>query len=85
MCDSITKDYFDLWLNLESFVPIAIDCWTDNMKLVFNNETKLSEDAPGVDIKVPSFGGTESVKWNIFNYKFYRIFKEILQSNFLMH
>jgi len=63
MCDSTTKDFFDLWLNLEAFVPIAIDCWTDNMKLVFNNQTKRSEDSPGVDIKVPNFGGTDSVEW----------------------
>lgn len=59
----MTKDYFDLWLNLESFVPLLVDCWADNMKLVFNNETKRSEDTPGVDIKVPDFGSTTSVEW----------------------
>ncbi|KAI6182927.1 hypothetical protein M3Y97_00433100 [Aphelenchoides bicaudatus] len=63
ICDSSTKDYFDLWLNLESFVPLLIDCWTDNMKLVWNNVTKRSENAPGVDVKVPGFGGTSSVEW----------------------
>lgn len=59
----MTKDYFDLWLNLESFVPLLIDCWADNMKLVFNNETKRSENTPGVDVKVPGFGGTFTVEW----------------------
>ncbi|KAI6230075.1 hypothetical protein M3Y99_01098000 [Aphelenchoides fujianensis] len=63
LCDRTTADYFDLWLNLESFVPIAIDCWADNMKLVFDNSTKRSADSPGVDIKVPFFGATEGVEW----------------------
>ncbi|KAI6216616.1 hypothetical protein M3Y95_01268200 [Aphelenchoides besseyi] len=63
LCDRVTKDYFDLWLNLESFVPLAIDCWTDNMKLIFDNTTKRSTDAPGVDVKIPYFGGTSGVEW----------------------
>ncbi|KAI6178137.1 hypothetical protein M3Y98_00468400 [Aphelenchoides besseyi] len=63
LCDRVTKDYFDLWLNLESFVPLAIDCWTDNMKLIFDNTTKRSTDAPGVDVQIPYFGGTSGVEW----------------------
>uniref|UniRef100_A0AC35FU39 Uncharacterized protein n=1 Tax=Panagrolaimus sp. PS1159 TaxID=55785 RepID=A0AC35FU39_9BILA len=62
-CSKTTKDYFDLWLNLETLIPVAIDCWADNMRLVFNETTKRSEHAPGVDIRIPGFGGTESVEW----------------------
>lgn len=63
VCDKYTKDYFDMWLNLELFVPLVIDCWADNMRLVFNESKKLSENAPGVDVRFPDFGGTSSVEW----------------------
>ncbi|CAD5207352.1 unnamed protein product [Bursaphelenchus okinawaensis] len=63
LCDSKTADYFDLWLDLSSFAPIKVDCWADNMKMVFNETTLTSEDAPGVTVRVPNFGGTDTVEW----------------------
>uniref|UniRef100_A0A7E4V9W5 Group XV phospholipase A2 n=1 Tax=Panagrellus redivivus TaxID=6233 RepID=A0A7E4V9W5_PANRE len=62
-CSRSTKDYFDLWLNLESFVPVAIDCWVDNMRLEFNTTLQRSDNSPGVDVRVPDFGTTDSVEW----------------------
>ncbi|KAK0428978.1 hypothetical protein QR680_011118 [Steinernema hermaphroditum] len=62
-CWKTTTDYFDLWLDLTFFVPVAIDCWVDNMRLVFNNATGLSENSPGVDTRIPAFAGTSSVEW----------------------
>lgn len=32
VCQKATADYFDMWLNLELFLPYVIDCWVDNMK-----------------------------------------------------
>lgn len=32
ICYKKTNDYFTLWLNLELLVPVAIDCWVDNMR-----------------------------------------------------
>lgn len=32
ICYKKTNDYFTLWLNLELLVPVAIDCWIDNMR-----------------------------------------------------
>lgn len=63
VCSRQTSDYFDLWLNLELFTPLIIDCWADNMQLVFNSTTTLSDNMPGVDIRVPGFGGTSTVEW----------------------
>ncbi|RCN34756.1 Lecithin:cholesterol acyltransferase [Ancylostoma caninum] len=63
ICSKQTADYFDLWLNLELFTPLVIDCWVDNMMLVFNATTGLSSNMPGVDIRVPGFGGTSSIEW----------------------
>ncbi|CAJ0577555.1 unnamed protein product, partial [Mesorhabditis spiculigera] len=63
ICSKLTLDYFDLWLNLESFSPVAIDCWVDNMKLVYNTTSGLSSNMPGVDIRVPGFSATETIEW----------------------
>ncbi|TKR94100.1 hypothetical protein L596_008432 [Steinernema carpocapsae] len=62
-CYSKTADFFDLWLDLTSFVPVTIDCWVDNMRLVFNTTTGMSEDSPGVETRIQGFGGTASVEW----------------------
>lgn len=32
ICYKKTDEYFTLWLNLELLVPVAIDCWIDNMR-----------------------------------------------------
>nr|CDJ86003.1 Lecithin:cholesterol acyltransferase domain containing protein [Haemonchus contortus] len=63
ICSKQTTDYFDLWLNLELFTPLVIDCWVDNMMLVFNSTSGMSSNMPGVDIRVPGFGGTSTVEW----------------------
>ncbi|VDK54464.1 unnamed protein product [Anisakis simplex] len=62
-CWKTTKDYFDLWLNLESFAPIAIDCWVDNMRLLYNETSGMAIKAPGVETRIPGFGNTETVEW----------------------
>ncbi|VDD96086.1 unnamed protein product [Enterobius vermicularis] len=62
-CSKKTKNYFDLWLNLECFIPIALDCWADNMRLVFNLTDGSTSNMPGVDIRIPGFGSTESIEW----------------------
>lgn len=34
ICYKKTNTYFTLWLNLELLVPVAIDCWIDNIRWV---------------------------------------------------
>ncbi|CAJ0944365.1 unnamed protein product, partial [Mesorhabditis belari] len=63
VCSKQTQEYFDLWLNLESFSPIVIDCWLDNMKLVYNSSSGFSSNMPGVDVRVPGMGDTSTVEW----------------------
>ncbi|XP_013781387.1 group XV phospholipase A2-like [Limulus polyphemus] len=62
-CDRETSEYFDLWLNLELLVPYVLDCWVDNIRLVYDNHTRTTTNSPGVDINVPGFGNTTSVEW----------------------
>uniref|UniRef100_T1H921 Uncharacterized protein n=1 Tax=Rhodnius prolixus TaxID=13249 RepID=T1H921_RHOPR len=63
ICQKTTADYFSLWLNIELLVPIVIDCWVDNIKLVYDNVTRKTYNQPGVDIRVPGFGESFRVEW----------------------
>lgn len=62
-CDKTTKDWFNLWLNLELLAPLIIDCWTDNAKLHYNNVTRESSNSPGVETRIPGWGNPEVVEW----------------------
>ncbi|XP_035678867.1 phospholipase A2 group XV-like [Branchiostoma floridae] len=62
-CDKTTEDYFDLWLNIELLLPYVLDCWVDNMKLLYHKENNTVSNNVGVDIRVPGFGDTETVEW----------------------
>lgn len=58
-----TSDYFNIWLNLELLVPIVVDCFVDNTKLIYDNVTRTTSSPPGVQIRVPGWGNPEPVEW----------------------
>ncbi|CAG2171481.1 unnamed protein product [Oppiella nova] len=62
-CDKKTDDYFNLWLNLALLVPFVIDCWIDNMKLVYDNTTRTTSNSIGVETQVPGLGNTSTVEY----------------------
>ncbi|KAG7473189.1 hypothetical protein MATL_G00093110 [Megalops atlanticus] len=43
ICYKKTDDFFTLWLNLELLVPVAIDCWIDNMRTGLSGDWTKSE------------------------------------------
>ncbi len=63
ICTLKTKDFFELWLNLEEMTPYVIGCLVDNLRLVYNNKTKLNENSPGVEIQIKDFGQTDTVEY----------------------
>eukprot|EP00096_Caligus_rogercresseyi_P004061 TRINITY_DN1819_c0_g1_i2.p1 TRINITY_DN1819_c0_g1~~TRINITY_DN1819_c0_g1_i2.p1 ORF type:complete len:408 (-),score=101.72 TRINITY_DN1819_c0_g1_i2:466-1689(-) len=60
---SKTSDWFPLWLNLELMVPEVIDCWADNIKLIYNSKTRTTRNNDGVEIRIPGFGNSSSVEY----------------------
>ncbi|EFA04227.1 phospholipase A2 group XV [Tribolium castaneum] len=63
ICEKTTSDFFNIWLNMELLVPLVIDCWIDNIKLIYDNATRTTRNNDGVEIRIPGFGGTETVEW----------------------
>ena len=63
ICQKKTADFFNIWLNLELLVPLVIDCWIDNVKLIYDNVTRTTSNSPGVTTRVPGWGNPEVVEW----------------------
>jgi len=73
ICDKVS-DWFTLWLNLEQLVPEVVDCWVDNMKLVYNPVTHRSSDNPGVETRIPGFGNTSTVEYLDPSQRFFSVY-----------
>lgn len=63
MCYRKTEDFFTIWLDLTMFLPLGVDCWIDNTRVVYNRSSGRVSNAPGVQIRVPGFGKTYSVEY----------------------
>ncbi|XP_055992271.1 phospholipase A2 group XV isoform X2 [Sorex fumeus] len=63
LCSKRTDSYFTLWLNLELLLPVIIDCWIDNIRLIYNRTSRTTHFPEGVDIQVPGFGQTFSLEF----------------------
>ncbi|KAK2841867.1 hypothetical protein Q5P01_012067 [Channa striata] len=67
MCYKRTDHWFPLWIDLNMFMPIGVDCWIDNLRLVYNRTTRRSSNSPGVQVRVPGFGQTYSIEFLDYN------------------
>lgn len=56
-------DYFNIWLNPKLLVPLVIDCWIDNIRLIYDPVTRKTANPQGVDIRIPGWGQSEVVEW----------------------
>ncbi|XP_007938473.1 phosphatidylcholine-sterol acyltransferase [Orycteropus afer afer] len=63
MCYRKTEDFFTIWLDLNMFLPLGVDCWIDNTRVIYNRSSGQVSNAPGVQIRVPGFGKTYSVEY----------------------
>lgn len=62
-CAQKTKDYFELWLNLESLSPYVIDCFIDNMRLMYDPVKRTTRNMDGVDVKTINFGLPDTLEY----------------------
>ncbi|XP_055386604.1 phospholipase A2 group XV-like [Condylostylus longicornis] len=63
ICDKKTDNWFNIWLNMELLVPYVIDCFIDNVKLYYDNVTRTTHNAPGVELRIPGWGNSEVVEY----------------------
>jgi len=57
-----TTSWYDLWLNIELLIPLIIDCWIDNVKLVYDVNTRTTHNPVGVETRIPGWGDPDSVE-----------------------
>ncbi|XP_068168202.1 phosphatidylcholine-sterol acyltransferase [Antennarius striatus] len=62
-CFRRTDHWFTLWIDLNMFIPYIVDCWIDNIKLVYNRTSRRSYNSPGVQVRVPGFGQTYPIEF----------------------
>lgn len=62
-CDYHTDQFYDIWLNKQQMSPWDIDCWSDNLRLIYNNVTRKTTNSPGVNIRFPGWGYSRTVEF----------------------
>ena len=62
ICD-YTSDWYDIWLNIHLLTPLAFDCLCDNLRLRYDNKTRLTYNSEGVQIRPTDFGSLDSVAY----------------------
>ncbi|VDI60210.1 lysophospholipase III [Mytilus galloprovincialis] len=62
-CDLHTKGYYNLWVNQEELFFLTVDCFTDNMRLVYDQHKHVTRNSPGVETRIPGWGHTKTVEW----------------------
>jgi len=62
-CANKQKDWYTLWVAVTELAPGIIDCWSDTIVMDFDNDTGTFSNRPGVEIRAPGFGGTDTVEY----------------------
>ncbi|XP_055594552.1 phospholipase A2 group XV-like isoform X2 [Uranotaenia lowii] len=63
ICAKKTSKFYDTWVNKALLIWMVIDCTADNLRLVYNNETRTVSNSPGVQTRIPGWGYSENVEW----------------------
>lgn len=60
---SKTADWYTIWLSVTQLVPPAINCWIDNIRLLFNATSNTYTNNIGVQTRVPGWGTTDAIEY----------------------
>lgn len=60
---SKTSDWYTIWLSVTQLLPPAINCWVDNIRLLFNETDKTYSNNVGVETRTPGWGTTEAIEY----------------------
>lgn len=52
-----------LWLDMMNFQPVVDQCWLENARLNYNNETRKSYPDKGVSVNPVGFGTTSGIEF----------------------
>ncbi|XP_055341491.1 phospholipase A2 group XV-like [Paramacrobiotus metropolitanus] len=63
ICPMRTNGWTHVWADLDMLIPGLVDCWVDNLKLIYNNITRKTSNPEGVRTQVPGFGDTDSIEY----------------------
>ena len=62
LCAKFTGFWYSLWLNPVELLPGFFECFLDNAKLVYDNQTRRTYNRPGVKVRAREFGSTRAVE-----------------------
>ena len=65
LCTKVTNDFYDIWVNIEQ-LSLGIECWKQNMALVYDPVTRTTSDIQGVTTRIPGTppaGTTVDIEW----------------------
>ncbi|CAF0944065.1 unnamed protein product, partial [Didymodactylos carnosus] len=57
------SNWFELWLDVRLLLPEVIDCFVNNMLLIYNSTTNKTSNQDGVDVQIPGFGQTSTIEY----------------------
>eukprot|EP00511_Aplanochytrium_stocchinoi_P000413 CAMPEP_0204823072 /NCGR_PEP_ID=MMETSP1346-20131115/1220_1 /ASSEMBLY_ACC=CAM_ASM_000771 /TAXON_ID=215587 /ORGANISM="Aplanochytrium stocchinoi, Strain GSBS06" /LENGTH=413 /DNA_ID=CAMNT_0051949605 /DNA_START=138 /DNA_END=1379 /DNA_ORIENTATION=+ len=61
-CKKHQREWTTLWLDPVDLLPGLIDCWSDNIRLVYSEANDTFNNSPGVETRVPGFGETKTIE-----------------------
>ncbi|OQV12159.1 Group XV phospholipase A2 [Hypsibius exemplaris] len=63
VCPSKTNGWNHIWADFDMLIPALVECWVDNLKLIYNKLTRKTTNQVGVQIRVPGFGDTNTIEY----------------------
>ena len=63
ICGLKTSDFYLAWLDISTLLPYYVDCFVDNLRLVYDSKRRTTSNSPGVETLINGFGQTHTVEY----------------------